>query len=213
MIDPDELNIYKQLESEFTVFDTLIDVGCAGLKDLIDFENSPFKKLIGISKEFVRGNAFGDYRCRKTKNLKLNTEQWPQKTKELLEEFKKLEINTMSLFDYDFIEGANSLIICNKVLHYFDDATKFELIQKFYASLQKGGLMYLKINHNRRTEYHNLTLTKKIAEDIYQGLEEPYDIHYPVNQEDFKQTLSIKYSLLDNFTKANQYNLTVVITK
>jgi hypothetical protein len=206
-------NIYKLLENEFRIFDILLDIGCAGLCDLVDFENSPFKKLIGIDKEFAT-TPFGDYGRCKTKNLDLTEEQYRILSNDLIERFKqRYVIEIMDFLDYDFITNTNSLIICNKVFHFYSDEKKFELIKTFYTSLQADGMIYLKINHDLHPDYIDLNKTTRIGENIFQNNEVPGDIRYPVEPNKFIKQLNKNYFLLHDYTISDKKTLTIIIRK
>ena len=207
-------NIYKLLEKEFQNFDVLVDVGCKGFNDLVDFENSDFKILIGISKEFQRGNAFGDYRERKTENLGLTNEKWIEYSKELFKTYTtRFDIKPIDLFEYYFGVNKNSFVICNKVLHFYEDKIKLELIKKFYDSLQKDGLIYLKINHCSNLNNIDPIKMTRIGECVFQNNEVPDDIRYLVKPIQFINILKNDYCLLKNFIVTDDKALTTVIKK
>lgn len=207
-------NIYKLLTKEFKIFDILIDVGCKGFYDLIDFEYSPFKKIIGIDKEFERNNPFGDYRQRKTENLNLTDEEWRKYSSELIQAYnKRFDIKIMNFFDYDFGSNKNSLIICNKVLHFYNYETKLILIEKFYKSLQKDGIIYLRINHWLHTNNTDLNKMTKISEHVYQNKEVPEDIRFLIVPTQFINYLKDNYQLLPEMTFEDSKTLTLVLKK
>jgi len=206
-------NIYDLLRNEFIVFDTSLDVGCAGLCDLVDLENSPFRKLIGIDKQFDT-TPFGDYRRRKLKDLDLSDEQFRIVSKELMLSFnQRFTIETLDLFDYDFMPNTNSFIICNKVLHFYANDIKLNLIDKFYSSLQNQGLLYLKINHNLHPVDTDPGKMIKIGENIYQSIDYPGYIKYLIDPNEFVKELPKSYNILEKYTDKNDKTLTIVLRK
>lgn len=211
-------NIYELLKSELKVFDVLIDVGCAGdypLYDLVDFDNSCFKKLIGIDIKFEKEQeqkSFDHYVSSKKRNKTLNIEDWT--SGKLRDDFnRRFQIVKESFFDYDFGVNRNSLIICNKVLHFYDNPTKFEQIKRFHISLQEHGLLFLKINHYLHPVDTDPTKMRKKAENIYQSIDFPDYEKYLIRPLEFTKTLMEQYNVLKQYLSGDNKALTLVIKK
>ena len=155
-------------------------------------------------------------RC-KTKNLDLTEDQYRILSNDLIERFHQRYIIEIGDFldyvDYYFIRNTNSLIICNKVLHFYSDEKKFELIKTFYNSLQAEGMIYLKINHHLHPDYIDLNKTAKIGENIFQNNEVPEDIRYPVEPNKFINQLNKNYFLLHEYTLTDEKTLIIIIRK
>lgn len=206
-------NIYKLLEKEFKVFDTLIDIGCAGFQDLVDFEYSPFKKLTGIDKCFDT-NAFGDYRRVKLYGKELSNEEFRLMSSELIIAFtQRFFICTKDFFEITWESESYSFIICNKVLHFYEDQQKFEILQKFSNSLQSDGMIYLKINHNLHPNNTDLRKMIRLKENIYQNKEVPEDIRYLIDTTSFMERLQMEYQILQEYTMITDKTLAVVLRK
>lgn len=206
-------NIFKLLESEFKVFDSVIDIGCAGLQDLVDFEYSEFKKLIGVDKHFCT-NDFGDYRRVKLKDKELTDEQSRLISSELLKDFmERFIIYNKDFNEIEWDEVKYSFIICNKVLHFYSEEKKFQLLKKFHDSLQQGGMIYLTVNHNLHPDNTNLTKVTRIGQNVYQNNEVPEDIRYLVDPDSFIRTLQKNYQVLEKYTSINKKTVTVVLRK
>ncbi len=207
-------NVVELLKSEFTTYESVLDVGCKGLRDLIDFEDSPFQKLTGIDKESSRPIPFGDYRLEKTKNVQLTAEEMRELSKELQQRFqRRFKIHTMDFFDYDFGENKHNLIICNRVLHFYTDEVRLSLIQTMYYSLQSDGLLYLTMNHHTNANNTNPEKVNRLEKNIYQNKEDPSDIRYLINPEFFIDQLNSIYHLLSAYTFQDDKTLQVVIKK
>lgn len=206
-------NLYELLKSEFSVYDTLLDVGCSGLHDLIDFEFSPFKKLVGIDKEF-HTNAFGDYYRLKTKNMSLTQEQAKLVSSELINSFReRFIIHEMDFLKFKFEPNTCSFIICNKVLHFYPDESKLAIIQDLFGTLQKEGMLYLKINHNQHPNNTDLEKVTRLSENVYQNKEVPEDIRYLINVDTFTGQMAKEYTLLSKYTYKTDKTLTLVFKK
>ena len=121
-------NLYELLKSEIRCFNILIDIGCGDLSDIVTFEKSPFKKLIGIDQKFET-NPFGAYRRQiKLKQSVANSEN-DMVDAEVSDFRKRFDIKVQDFQLYNFQEKTLSLIICNKVLHFFNFEQQFELIR------------------------------------------------------------------------------------
>ena len=213
MTQPYRQNIYDLLKNEFKTFEILIDVGCTGLYDLLNFEDSQFKRLIGIDKEFET-TPFGDYKRRKKERLFLTRDELRQMSGALLNSFNnRFEIVKGSVFDYNFGIDKNSFIICNKVLHFFDNKLKLELIDKFYNSLTNGGLLFLKINHFKHPNNTDLTKVDPIDDTTYRSKEDSNDIRYLIVPDLFISSLMNKYDIISKYIMVDEKTLTVVIRK
>lgn len=206
-------NIYKLLESEFKIFDSVIDIGCAGLQDLVDFEYSAFKKLIGVDKRFYT-NDFGDYRRVKLKGKELTDEQFNLISSELLKDFmERFIIYNKDFNEIKWDEVKYSFIICNKVLHFYNEEEKFQLLQTFHDSLQLEGMIYLKVNHNLHPDNIDLTKVRRIGKNVYQNNEMPEDIRYLVDSDSFIRILQKNYQVMEKYTSINEKTVTVVLRK
>lgn len=212
MTNRSRVNIYELLKDEFTLFDSVLDVGCRGLNDLVDFEFSPFKQLIGVDRVFGT-NAFGDYF-----RLFKDDPSWTAEEKRAFRikkynDFKnRFTIFQMDFRDYNFKENTISLIICNKVLHFYDPKEKYELIRIFYNALEKNGLMFIKINHNLHPNNTDLTKVNKIAENTFQNKENPEDIRYLVDSSAFIDELC-SYRIIEKNIDIDEKTITIVIKK
>ncbi|MDQ6762737.1 MAG: hypothetical protein M3015_08920 [Bacteroidota bacterium] len=206
-------NIYNLLKKEIRIFDTLIDIGCAGLQDLVDFEYSPFKNLIGIDKYFAT-NAFGDYRRVKLFNKELTDEEFRLMSKELIKSFtQRFIIHIKNLFEINWETGSFSFIICNKVLHFYEEEQKFEVLQRLFNSLQPDGMIYLKVNHNLHPNNSDLEKMIRVKENVYQNKEVPEDVRYLIDTKSFLQRLQMKYLILQDYTTIDSKTLAVVLRK
>lgn len=212
MMNSRRVNIFELLETEFIVFDSVVDVGCGELYDLINFEFSPFKTLIGIEKEF-HSNGFGAYFRLKSEGLNLKPEEMREYRSELFQQFqKRFTIYNIDFQTFPLGVNTHSLIICNKVLHFFNHADKLVIIDKFYNALQPNGLLFLKINHFKHPNNTNLELVNHIGDHIYQSKNNEEDVRYLINPDAFKSMLS-NYQLLGKYTKIDEKMLTIIIRK
>jgi SAM-dependent methyltransferase len=212
MTNRSRVNIYELLKDEFTSFNSVLDVGCCGLNDLVDFEFSPFKQLIGVDRVFGT-NPFGDY-FRLFKDDPSWTEEQKRafRMKKFNEFQNRFTIYTMDFRDYNFIENPISLIICNKVLHFYNPEEKLELIRIFYNALEKDGILFIKINHNLHANNTDLSLVNKIAENTFQTKEKPEDIRYLVDSAAFIDALC-SYRIIEKFIDIDDKTITIVIRK
>lgn len=206
------MNIYELLKNDFEVTDSVLDVGCGELCDLVNFESTEFKKLIGIDKGF-KTNAFGAYYRIHSVNLTLEPAEERSFRQNLLQKF----LSTFTIYNgdfnnYSFQQGAYSLLICNKVLHFYCDSDKLTLIQKFYDSLQLSGLMFIKINHYKHPNNTDLKEVNHITGHIYQNKNESADIRYLIKPLEFLNTLR-GYNILEKYTVIDERTLTFVIRK
>lgn len=214
MTQSERPNIYELLKKDIKVCEVVIDVGCAGedgpLKDLVDFEHS-FKKLIGIDKE-LKKEPLEYYKDRRFKNKTIKPEDWWNGSLE--RDFEKYDILEENFLNYNFKKKHYNLIICNKVLHFFEDEIKFEQINRFYESLQEDGLMYLKISHNQNLSHTDPSKMDKCGKNTFQCKEGERTKVHLVNADNFRHKLSEQYYLLDEYTIAdNNRYLTTVIKK
>ena len=206
-------DIYGLLQKEIKVYDVLIDVGCAGLCDLNSFENSPFKKLIGIDKHFDT-NDFGDYRKLNLTDKQLTGEERAQRIHDLYQRFiNRYQIFTQDFFQYDFGTNNVSLIICNKVLHFYKDEVKFKLIERFHTALQKEGLLYIKLHHWQNPDNTDPNKARKFDDFTFQSLTNEEDYRFLVEPTWFIENLKKKYKLLPACQEVNEHAITVVIRK
>ena len=160
-------NLYEIMRDDFKIYDSLLDLGCSGMADILDFEYSPFKKLIGIDKHDV--NPFWVYRDAEQKGMteqeKFQVDNDIERNNDLLDYiFHKFDIRQCRIEDFKFPEAPYAFIICNKVLHFFPDDQKFQLIDRFYEHLQPKGLIYLKINHIGHPDLQNRKNSDLIGE-------------------------------------------------
>lgn len=205
-------NIYEILKDDFKIFDIVIDVGCGELYDLINFEYSEFKTLIGIDNNF-RTNGFGAYINIKSKGIYLTGEERREFRSKLFVDFKNRFTTIYGDFlNYNFQENSCSLIICNKVLHFFNDEKKLQIIERFYQALHVGGLLFIKLNHNRHANNINPDNTNHLSGLIYQSKVNDVDIRYLIEPKDFLSKLE-GYSILTKHTKVDERTLTFVIIK
>lgn len=182
------------------------------LYDLVDFDNSCFKKLVGIDIKFEK-SLFEYYISRKSENKSLNVQDWLEGKllKYFNERFEILQKDFIT--DYKFGLNVNSLIICNKVLHFYSDDVKYKLIDRFYQSLQKDGLLYLKINHWLDPDNTDLEKVKKIGENTYQSINDPQDIRYLIVPNEFEENLKRNYQLLSAYRFEDCKTFTIVLRK
>lgn len=205
-------NLYEVLKDDFKVYDSVIDVGCGELYDLINFEYTEFKTLIGIDNNF-RSNGFGAYRNLKSKGINLIGGELREFERNLLEEFKnRFKIHCIDFQTYQFNESSYSLIICNKVLHFFNDFEKFKVIESLYDALQVGGLLFIKLNHYMHPNNIDPKLTNHLGGYVYQNKSDVREIRYLVEPIDFLTKLA-KYSILHKHTKIDERTITIVICK
>ncbi len=196
-------NIFALLENEFSNYQTVLDIGCKGLKDLTDFETSPFKKLVGLSNKF-NTTPFGDYK--KCKGVIYQ--------EGLLDVFNtRFNIHETDITNFDFGTNCNSLVICNKVLHFFNDLKKSELMDRIYISLLKEGLAYIKVNHNRNPNNTDPATTIEIEPNVFQNKNDLSDIRYLVEPNSFIQNLSNKFNVVDKYNFVDEKTVTLVFRK
>jgi SAM-dependent methyltransferase len=206
-------NIFELLKSDILVYETLIDIGCGELNDLVDFENSQFENLFGIEKKFIT-NDFGAYFRIKKANLKLSPESERELKLELLEVFNsRFKIYYTSFLNFEFSKDVYSLIICNKVLHFYTDEQKYDFIEMFHNSLQPNGLLYLRINHSKHPNNTDLNLMDNIGINIYQNKNVENDIRYLIDERQFIEALNIRYNILEHLTSVDEETVTIVIRK
>lgn len=196
-------NIYLALKREFSHYNTIVDIACGNLSDLFNFEDSPFRELIGIDKKFKR-EPFIYYKHFKGIVYENG----------LIAKFHdRFKVFEMDFNNYEFIGNDISLIICNKVLHFYEDAKKFEMIQRLYSSLSKDGLLYIKVNHSRHPNNTDPNKTKQIGPKSFQSLNDPTDIRHLVDPIDFIRQLSKDYTILHTHTKTTEKTTELVIKK
>ncbi len=202
MPDASRPNIMHQLQNDIIKTDTLIDVGYGDMHDLIDFEHSSFKTIIGLDTQ-----VFQPFRVyRNAKGINYDTQLHDQ----FLERFTLSEDD---FTEYDFGINKNSLIICRHVLHFYEDRAKLNYLQRFYLSLQEGGLLYVRLNHifnkdNTDPDYMNIRNDR-----VFQNKAVPDDIRYLIEPDDFLKLMRSDYYLLESHTESTEYDLTFVIKK
>jgi hypothetical protein len=105
------------------------------------------------------------------------------------------------------------LIICNKVLHFYDDSRKYEIIERLYSSLQKNGLLYLKINHNRNPNNTDPGKTIQIGHNVFQNLNDESEIRYLIEPFEFIRNLSGAYEVIPKFTLTDDKTTQLVLKR
>lgn len=195
-------NLYNQLFDDILIADTLLDIGCGYLLDLIDFEYSQFKRIEGLDKNIQQ--PFLLY-----KKIKNKTH-----THELYQYFRtRFIILKIDLKDYNFEVANKSLIICNKVLHFYDDKEKMIFLDIFHDSLQKDGLLYVKLNHNKHADNIDPSYMTEIHKNVFQNKEHPEDIRYLVESAEFLQIIRSKFSLIERHTLVDDKTVSFVIRR
>lgn len=214
MKNHERINIFKQLKKYFKNFDSVFDIGCGGLFDLFTFEDSKYKRLIGIDKEPRNRSYFRDYLDLIKEIQELNDEEIAKLSNQLFEKFNsKYSIITGDVLNHDFETNQYGMIICNKMLHFFNDKMKLELIEKFHYSLKKDGLLFIKLNHAHHPNNTNLAFVNSIDRNIYQGIKNPADIRYLIEPEEFLDSIKPNYHILNELTFTDEKTLTFVIRK
>lgn len=89
---------------------------------ILDFEYSPFKKLIGTDKHYVE--PFHVYRDAETHEMtfqeKYQIDNDIERTQALLDYVLcRFDVSQCRIEDFTFPDTPYSFIICNKVLHFF----------------------------------------------------------------------------------------------
>jgi hypothetical protein len=198
-------NLYQLLSKEIRVTDCLIDVGCGNhILDLIDFEHSEFKMLKGIDKHLYQ--PFLLYK--KFKNLKHSYELHQQFRKR----FQLYEIDFKD-YNYNFETKNYSLIICKHVLHFYSDIEKFFYLDVFYNSLQKDGLLFIKLNHHKNEDNTDLAYTREIESTVFQDMSNLDEVRYLIDPSAFLSTVREKYSIIENYTIVDEKAVSFVIRK
>jgi len=195
-------NLFDQLSQDITVKDILIDVGCGRLHDLIDFEYSEFKTLKGLDRNLYQ--PFRDYR--RIKNL--------EHTPELHRHFiKRFLLRKIDFREYDFGSEQFSLIICKHVLHFYSDNEKLAYLELFYNAMQSGGLLFIKMNHNKNVDNTDLQHMEQIERTVYRNKTNLDDVRYLIDADSFLNSVKEKYSLLENHTIVDDKAVSFVIRK
>lgn len=195
-------NIYKQLQDDIKVTDTLLDVGYGCLWDLIDFENSEFKRLEGIDKNVSQ--PFMIYK--KIKELKHSSE--------LHKYFRsRFHLATADLKNHVFNTNQYSLIICNKVLHFYPDNEKLNYLDKFYHSLQEDGLLFIKINHHKNADNTDSSHMIEIKKNVFKNPIDDNDTRYLVDPYEFLQLVRAMYLLIERHVIIDDKTISFVIRK
>ena len=197
------VNLYLLLRNEFSNYESVLDIGCAGLFDLVNFEVSPFKRLIGVDKCF-RTTPYGDYK--RVKKVRYQ--------KGLLEQFRaRYDIHVADVFNFDLGINRHSLVICNKTLHFFDEVRRFELLERVQNSLLMDGLLYLKVNHNRHPNNTDPVKTVEIAKNVFQNKDVLNDIRFLVDSNDFLEKMNDKFNIISQYTIVDQKSVTLLVKK
>ena len=210
-------NLYKLLKSEFKKIDSILDVGCGYMDDLIDFEYSGFQELKGIDKG-ITYKPYIDYCLVKFGEQPTDIPDTSERrvlNKYVNERFKTQGGEAGDLTKYNYIPDSVSFIICNNVLHFFPDEQKLELIGKFYQALQSEGLLYVKINHRDNLLYKDAERIEKISEGVYRSIHTDENIRmflYPIDQEAFFHQLA-DYDIVSKYNCRNEDNFAFVIRK
>ena len=195
-------DLYKRLISDIRVTDTLLDIGYGSLHDLITFEDSAFKNLIGLT--LLRVADFKCYSVLKGGNLPVDV---------LIKFTKRYKLIQTDFRQYDFQKDKYSLIISNKVLHFYPDHEKLKYIDLFFQSLQSQGLLYVEINHNKHKDNTDPGFMKEIDKNVFQNKENPADIRYLVDVNDFMHVIKSKFFVLDHQNSCNENTMSFVLRK
>ena len=112
-----------------------------------------------------------------------------------------------------FKKDEYSFIICSQVLHFFPDNEKLELIEKFYQSLQSGGLMFLRMAHCDDPFNKTLIQTEHC---VFVALPKegcgPPMPRYTIEPGKFVQSLA-SYTILDQYKRTTDRSFYFVIEK
>ncbi|HEY5123908.1 MAG TPA: class I SAM-dependent methyltransferase [Ignavibacteria bacterium] len=164
----------------------MLDVGCRSLDFLFQFDESKFKKLIGID-IVLPDDPFQNYLEFKNPNvLELDYDYLEKRFS------RRYVLHEKNILDFQIKRGYYGFIFCKHVIHFIPHHLQLQLIDSLYSGLKQNGILYLKINHNQNKQYSNPTKCYCIAKDCFKDSKKTV-IHYLNDPNEINKSLTDKY--------------------
>lgn len=197
-------NLFELYRNEISGNESVLDVGCGRLEDLVCFEDGPFKVLYGVDRDM-----YYDYELYRLSRFKIN-----QKKPLGFAEFqKRYKLERANIENYDFGINCHNFIICRNLVHFFPDTEKFDLIERMYVSLAAGGLLYLQLHHTDNQDIINSEKFCYLERNVYARKDNPNLICYLMDHHFFIEELRKKYVILKSEIQINEHGFWFVIKK
>ncbi len=194
-------NLFELYQHEISGNESVLDVGCGGLEDLVCFEDAPFEILHGVDRDL-------DYPFDNYSNSRTVINQ--KKPLSFAEFQKRYKLKKADIKDYDFGMNRHNFIICRNVLHFFPDPEKFDLVERMYTALAPGGLLYLQLYHT--TNQHIIDNYIHLGMNVYAS-EVSTDKYYLTDQYHFTEEVENKYAILTNEVQRDAQGFRFAIKK
>ncbi len=204
MSKSDLTNYYQEFNQYFQVYGIMLDVGCRSLDYLFQFDESKFKKLIGVD-ILLPDDPFQNYLEFKNPNvLELD---YDYLEKRFSKRYILLEKN---ILDFQIKEDYYGFIFCKHVIHFIPHDLQLQLIDNLYFGLKKNGLLFLKINHIRNKEYTDSSKNIPIAQNSFSEKKSRV-MHYPCDPDRYINYLITRYKT--ELRTIDEKSLTTLIRK
>lgn len=125
-------NYYQELYQYFQVFGTMLDIGCKSLSYLFQFDNSKFKKLIGIDIK-LPSDPFQNYFEFKNPNLPELEFEYNFLKRRYLQKYKLVGKN---ILEFHIRKNNYGFIFCKHVIHFIPHDLQLQLIDNLYSGLK-----------------------------------------------------------------------------
>jgi hypothetical protein len=166
----------------------MLDIGCRSLDYLFQFDNSKFKRLIGID-IILPEDPFANYFNYKISNSLKSKTDLNSLEKRFAQKYILYEKN---ILDFKIEKNHYGFIFCKHVIHFIPHDLQLQLIDNLYFGLKKNGLLFLKINHIRNKEYTDSSKVIPIAQNSF-AEKKSRVIHYPCDPDRYINYLITRY--------------------
>jgi SAM-dependent methyltransferase len=198
-------NLFETYQNTITGNESVLDVGCGGLEDLVCFEDGPFKVLHGVDRDLDWDYRFQTYsNSRKVINNKKPLSQ--------TEFEKRYTLRKADVKDYDFDLNHYNFIICRNLIHFFPDPEKFILIERMHEALAESGLLYLQLYHTTSKQVIENKDYIHFGMNIYRS-KKSTDKYYLMDKRLLIEEVKKKYDILNNEVEGDEDRLIFVIKK
>lgn len=198
-------NYSEELNQYFQVFGTMVDIGCADLKFLFQFDNSSFNRIIGIDIK-ISIDPFQDYLD--FKHPDLLTVNYSQIEREFYRKYKFIEND---ILNFQMKKRSFGFIFCKHVIHFIPHNLQMQLIDDLYHALVYKGILYIKINHSLNTIYQDTSKVSKISDNCFIEVKNKNKTHYLLHPDELIQIIRTKFD--PEFIDKDDKSVTTIIRK
>ena len=201
-------NYHQELLQYFQVYGTMLDIGCRSLDYLFQFDNSKFRKLIGIDL-ILPADPFQNYFEFKNPNPKKIEFDYGCLERRFAQKYRLFEKN---ILDFHIKKEHYGFIFCKHVIHFIPHDAQAQLIDNLYCGLKNKGILFLIVNHNQNKQYLDRTKCERIGQECFKEIRKGI-IHYLSDPDEMLKSLIYRFDLDLELKKIDDKSVTALIRK